>query len=160
MFKLQQSFSKILMDHVSDMVFIMKVIDDNDFIYDYLNRAALNNTTLKEDIIGKSIYEVANPDIAHHLATHYQQAFKNQSITSFQDSYLSNTGERLYSLTKLIPSMNENNKCTHIIAIVKDITKNITISKKLKQSEEQFQIIAENARDLITLINREGKITY
>jgi len=158
--KFNTSLNKILLDSITDMVFIMSVVNSYEFIYEYLNYAALNNTTYKEDIIGQPIYKVNSTETATLLYKHYQEAARNQTIVTYKDTYRSTLGHIRYAKTKLTPIINEHKQCTHIIAIVKDITHKINISKQLEESEEHLRIIVENAKDLITLINHRGEIIF
>lgn len=157
---LQESFYKILMNSISDMVFVMKVVGDGEFIYVYLNRAALERTTYKESIIGKSIQEVNPPETAAFLCERYQKVVCEQMITTYEDSFISKKGERVYSRSTLSPLIDEQNTCSYVIATVHDITKRVEIARQLAESEQHFRIIAENAGDLITLIDHKGKIIY
>ncbi|GGA70662.1 hypothetical protein [Ornithinibacillus halotolerans] len=45
----------ILMDGISDMIFVVNAQGDSIFTYEFLNRAAMEKTGLTEDIIGKKI---------------------------------------------------------------------------------------------------------
>lgn len=157
---LKESFYKVLMDSVSDMVFVMQVLNDEKFIYQYLNQAAKDKTKYKNNIIGKSIYEVNTPEIAKKFYDRYLKVAQSQSVLTYQDSFICSQGKHHYSDTTLTPLVDHTQKCTHIIAVVRDITHKVHMTKKLEENEEQFRIITENAGDLITLINDTGFITY
>src|SRR5690625_6208868 len=108
------------MDCISDMVFVMRVISDEEFIYEYINRAAMNRTGLTKSVIGKSIHEVNPHETAATLYEHYRKVVCNQVSLTYKSKYISRQGEICYSDTKLTPLIDQHKKCTHIIAIVKD----------------------------------------
>lgn len=154
------SFLNVLLDNVSDLVFIMRVDHNETFIYEYLNRAAYDKTKYDDWIIGKSIREVNSPKEASFLYERYYQVMESQTIQTYQDSFISEQGERNYSDITLIPFLDKHEQCTYIIAVVKDITREAEITKKLARSEEHFQIIVDNAGDLITLVDHKGEIIF
>ncbi|MFB1083152.1 diguanylate cyclase domain-containing protein [Jeotgalibacillus sp. JSM ZJ347] len=53
-----------------------------------------------------------------------------------------------------------NGEVTGIYWILKDVTGEINAVRKFEESEEKFRIIAENAQDLITLVDHRGLIIY
>ncbi|SER42393.1 PAS domain S-box-containing protein/diguanylate cyclase (GGDEF) domain-containing protein [Gracilibacillus ureilyticus] len=60
---------------------------------------------------------------------------------------------------KISPIM-MNHEVEGIYVIFHDLTDQIESERKLYESEERFRVIAENANDLITLLNHQGKILY
>lgn len=161
MYKLTDiSFDKILMDGIRDMIFVMRLVNDEDFIYEFLNRAAMEKTELNESVLGKTIHEVHSSETAKILYNHYRKTVRTQSSVTYSDAYVIENREKRYFEIRLTPLFDQTNGCTRIVAVVKDITKKVNIYKKLKESEEHFRIIAEHAGDLITLINNKGEIIY
>lgn len=62
---------------------------------------------------------------------------------------------------RLIHSIAEYDKETNkVYGIIHDITEQRKIESALKQSEENFRLLAENARDFILVHDLQGKITY
>src|SRR5699024_3617430 len=121
---------------------------------------AIDITGYKKCVIGKSVQEV-NPDyLATMLQVNYQKAVNKQTIVTYQDSYITPTGETKYSDTTVTPILDQDNNCTHIIAVVEDITNKLNTIRRLEESEELFQIIVENAGDMVTLINEKGEIIF
>lgn len=157
---LNQSFYNVLMDNMSDMVFVVKVTEDTQFIYNYLNRIALDNTIIKQDIIGKNILDINKGEHSEQLYDRYKSALDNLAPVTYQDMHVTKEGETLYSISTLIPYIDDNSECTHIITIVKDITHNVEMSKQLEETEEHFRIIVENVGDLVTVINDKLNITF
>ena len=130
------SLDRVLMDGISDMVFIIRVGEDSDFYYDFLNRAAMEGTGLTQSVLGKSIRAVYPIEMAHFLYTQYKKVVSSHESVTYEDSYESPLGEIYYSETKLTPLVDEYKRCTQIVAVVHDITKknahNLK-SKSLKQ---------------------------
>ncbi|WP_194287235.1 PAS domain S-box protein [Gracilibacillus oryzae] len=53
-----------------------------------------------------------------------------------------------------------NKQVEGIYTIFQDLSEQLESERRLYESEERFRVIAENANDLITLLNHQGKIVY
>ncbi|TMN21426.1 PAS domain-containing protein [Lentibacillus cibarius] len=149
----------VLMDGITDMVFVMRVKNGSEFIYEFINKAAEEGTGIGLQDTGKTIADVCEPEHAALLYAHYQKVVDTGESVSFDDSYLASE-ENYYMNTKLTPLFNADDQCTHVVAVVKDITDAIIAQKQLKEREERFRTIAEYANDLITMVNDKGEIVY
>lgn len=157
---IEKNFRETLIEDMSDMVFVMKVGSNDTFIYEYLNPAAEATIDYETSIIGKTLQEVNSNEVMPRLYEKYKYVVDNQTKITFQDSYLSKQGEMNYTETRLTPLLTEDNECTHIMTMVKDITKEVTITKRLEVSEENLYIISNYTGDIITLVDPSGKVIY
>lgn len=117
------NFNRVLMDGISDMVFVMRVKDESEFIYDFVNQAAMEGMGITQDVLGKVIWEVRPQDHAGLLYEQYKKVVTNQKSVTFEDSYISRLGEKYYSETKLTPILNDMKQCEQVVGVVKDISK-------------------------------------
>ncbi|HAG17354.1 MAG TPA: hypothetical protein DCG69_12675 [Bacteroidales bacterium] len=62
--------------------------------------------------------------------------------------------------TTITPIFDSENKITHFVGVNQDITERKDIEIKLRESEERFRSIIENANDGIYLRNLDGVITF
>lgn len=153
-------FIKLLLNNITDLVFVMTYTHDEQFVYEYINPAGLNIIKNKTDIIGKTIDKVTDKKTAKLLKKKYKKSVHARKTITFNNSFTLDDGERRYSQNILTPLINRNNECTHVIAIVKDITYQVKMKEQLKEKEEHFRIIAEQVTDLITLIDFKGDMLY
>src|SRR5690625_7375209 len=98
------------------MVFVMRVANDEAFIYEYLNRSAIDKTIFDKSIIDKSLREVNPEETATFLEHKYKQAVAKGSRVTFRDAFVSEEGEN-HLETTLNPLFDEGN-CTHIVAVL------------------------------------------
>lgn len=160
-------FDTTLMEGLSDMVFIVKVEKNSMLTYAYFNHLALSDAKVERTGIGKTFGEVHDEEISAYLDYQYGKVLQTKKVVTYEDSYLSPSGIRQYSYTRLTPLFDETGKLTYIMGVVQNIT-NEKIAQiesencwnKLVQSEKQFRIIAENAQDVIVLINDQYEYTY
>lgn len=148
------------MDNMSDMVFVMKVNGQGSFIYEYLNGAARKRIDYEANVIGKTLQEVNSKEVITTLYKNYQYVVDNQTKLTYKDSYINKQGKINYSETKLTPLFSSDNTCTHIVAMIKDITNEVNITNQLEIPEENLYIIANYTRDIITLIDPSEKVIY
>ncbi|WP_318614919.1 diguanylate cyclase domain-containing protein [Sporosarcina sp. YIM B06819] len=160
-------FDTTLLEVLEDMVFISKVEQDSTFTYAYFNHLAIQHANVNRDAIGKTFSETHDLELSTFLYNQYSKVLQTKELLIYEDSYLSSLGVRKYSNTRLTPLFDLTGTCTYIIGVVKDITTeklaqlDSEISwNKLVESEKQFRIIAENAQDVIALINEKLAYTY
>ena len=82
--------------------------------------------------------------------------------TPLEDSrirFLTSAGNEVNCLLKLVPIIVGGNR-VGIYAILKDMTELDKMAGKFAESENLFQIIAENAHDVIVLLNNSGQFMY
>ncbi|WP_010098930.1 PAS domain S-box protein, partial [Ornithinibacillus scapharcae] len=135
----------VLLNGIQDMIYIMKVTKEGNFCYHFINLAVRKYAGLTNDIIGKTFHEVLDNEKAEFLLKKYEQALYTKDCVVYEDLYPSPLGEKRYGENVLTPLFDDNQNCTHVVAVVKDITER-------KIAEE----VAEKAREMLL----EGKQRY
>ncbi|GEP66531.1 hypothetical protein CBE01nite_42990 [Clostridium beijerinckii] len=159
-----------IFNSISDLVFFIKIDNENIFRYLFINKQAKKYIHLKESPIGKTIYEIMPKNVADLITKQYKEAINKKACVTYEDNlvkWYTNLEEFPYSSsefkhfeTKVTPILNNNSECTHIIAIVRDITDRKLAEQALKESEEKYRLIADNMTDLISIIDTNGFIKY
>ncbi len=160
-------FDTTLIEALADMVFITKVEKDSSFTYAYFNHLALRHANVDQTGIGKTFREVHDTELSNLLNDKYNDVLQTKKTVTYEDSYVSSSGVRTYSNTRLTPLFDEKGVCTYIMGVVQNIT-NEKLAQldsanswtKLVESEKLFRIIAENAKDVIVLINDKHEYIY
>ncbi|MGM8215419.1 diguanylate cyclase domain-containing protein [Bacillaceae bacterium W0354] len=159
------TFQEVMMNGIQDMVFIIDVGDGNEFIYRFLNQAAMNRTDLSNEVIGKSLKEVYPNELGDFLSDQYNKAIMKKDVLIYEDSYIDPSGKRKYSKTTLTPFFNDENRCISIVGVVKDVTekKEAEIeakeaTRKLHESMQRYQSLYHYNLDAVTTIGLDGKI--
>ncbi|WP_404458177.1 diguanylate cyclase domain-containing protein [Oceanobacillus kapialis] len=159
------SYDRVLMEGIQDMVFVMDVLPDLTFQYEFMNHSAKNHTGLGENSIGKSLEEVLSAEMASYISSEYKRAINTGTPILYEDSFVALNGERHYSETRVTPLYDETGKCTHLAAVVKDVTiqKNAqkevqTSSNLLFQNQQRYQSLFKYNLDAVLSIDTKGKI--
>ncbi|WP_102271764.1 sensor domain-containing protein [Cytobacillus massiliigabonensis] len=157
--------NSVLMEGIKESVFIVKVINDLEFVYVYMNRAAMEKTGLTRNVIGQSIQDVYTAERADFLIEQYKKVVISLESVTYEDSNTSLLGEMYYSEITLSPLFDESNKCTHIVALVHDVTEKKWGEFELKsywdsllESKQRYRSLYEFNEDAIFSINRNGEI--
>ena len=68
-----------LLHAIQDLVFILKVIDDETFKYMYVNRIGMDYARLSEECYGKTFAEVLPKDIAGYCKGNMKSSERSES---------------------------------------------------------------------------------
>ena len=69
-------------------------------------------------------------------------------------------GELFWEWAAISPILDATGTITHFLAVKEDITRRKQAEGELRNREEQFRLLIENASDIITVINNEGIIRF
>lgn len=154
-----------ILNGIQDMIFVMRVSEDQQlFYYDYLNKVAMEELGLSENIIGKEIAEVNSLQVTAVLYEKYRTVIELREPITYQDDYIIKQETKKVSETTLTPQF-EGEKVVRIIALTRDITafketereKDLS-NHRLKLSRLRYKsLFAENS-DSIIYLDLQGKI--
>ena len=136
----------------------------NDFIYTHdlkgtiLNINKIGSLMLgatEEEIIGSNIREWLTPHSIEIFEDRVRKIFLNQPIEQpVVIEGITRKGERKWgeATTRLIK---DGNKIVGVHGIFRDITERIRLQKELKESEEKYRDLFENAQDAMYILDNE-----
>ncbi|WP_047985455.1 sensor domain-containing diguanylate cyclase [Ornithinibacillus californiensis] len=166
----EQFLNNVLLNGIQDMVYIMEVRADGNFIYHFINLAVKKYAGLTNEIIGKSFQDVLQESKAKFLLKKYQEAVETKNVVVYEDLYPSPLGEERFGENVLTPLFDDNGRCTHVVAVVKDITERrraeeaaskaremLIVGKQRYQSLFDYNldgVIAIDDKGLIVTVNR------
>ncbi|MFC8057931.1 EAL domain-containing protein [Bacillus cereus] len=148
-----------LLHAIQDLVFIMKVMDDETFKYIYVNKIGMDYAKLSEECYGKTFAEVLSVDKAKILQKQYTKAVKEARAYTFRDVISLATGNLHYE-SSLNPVFDEEGVCQFIICITRDITAQIEEKIEIEEKQMLFKSLLEYNNDSIISIDSIGRITY
>ncbi len=117
------------------------------------------NSNTEGEVIGKTDLEIFGPDIG---ATGYAEDRSvletGQPLINHEDYFLDATGKQHWRLTSKIPIYDGQRQIVGLVGLGHDITDRKKSEELLKESEERFRSIFENATIGIYRTTQDGKI--
>ncbi|MDF9615305.1 EAL domain-containing protein [Bacillus cereus] len=148
-----------LLHAIQDLVFILKVIDNETFQYIYVNKLGMDYAKLSEECYGRTFAEVLPKDIAGILQRQYAKVASEAKAHTFCDVVSLPKGEIHYE-SSLNPVFDEEGVCQFIICITRDITAQIEEKMEIEEKQMLFKSLLEYNNDSIISIDAIGRITY
>ena len=107
---------------------------------------------------GKQLIEFIDTSNTPRASQSFQQALE-EGKHNYRTNLLGKSGVHISCLVNFTP-VEVKGEVVGVYAIVKDLRELDDMSNKFVESEEHFRIIAENAQDVIALINDKLEYTY
>ncbi len=126
----------------------------------FANKTLVKNFGYKEeDVIGKSIVGFLTRDSFKRAIYMIAQEFMGKKQEEADLELKTKSGEvRTVRFATSSAPVYENGKMIGILSTARDVTDIIKAEKALKESEEMFRTIFENANDVIILLDKTGKV--
>lgn len=148
-----------LLHAIQDLVFIVKVMDEETFKYIYVNKIGMDYAKLSEECYGKTFAEVLSEDTAEILQVQYAKVASEAKAHTFCDVVSLPKGELHYE-SSLNPVFDEEGVCQFIICITRDITAQIEEKAEIEEKQMLFKSLLEYNNDSIISMDSIGRITY
>lgn len=104
------------------------------------------------EVIGKHVYTVLSPSQYGEVEKSMDEIKKGEKIVHYEAKRLRKDGKEIYVSVNVSPIKNSEGEITGVSIISRDITERKKIENALKESEEKFREIFNNANDMITLV--------
>jgi len=114
-----------------------------------------------EDIVGKKPYDIMPPKEAVRIEKLLNETIKNvEPIVTLENIVLHKDGRQIILETSGVPFFDKTGNIIGYRGVDRDITERKQVEEILRKSEEQFRLIAENIKDVITLQTFDMKAIY
>ncbi len=149
-----------IFENTEDAIFLIKVVDEKDFIFIQTNKSHQERTGITpEMIINKTPYELLGKDLGDIVANNYRRCVNERKRVEYTETLNLPAGTKTWRTT-LTPVFDENNKIIYIVGISYDITEQENYLIQLRKINEKLNAILETSPDGIAIIDIFGKILF
>jgi len=139
---------------------ILSVIDLEGKIYQISDLFAEKVNSTKEELIGKSIWDIFPPDSTKLRKKWIDQVIQSRQTLRVEDkSTIDASSSEIYD-TIIHPILDKDGEVNRLVIIARDVTKYRKIEEELNQSKRQFEIILEYISDGIFVLDRNGEVLF
>jgi PAS domain S-box-containing protein len=139
--------------NISDVLFYLAIEPDDHYRVVSVNSAFLRATGLTQDqVVGKLMHEVI-PEPAHALVFgNYKKAIQTKKIVDWEEVSDYPSGKK-YGEVSIIPILDADGTCSHLIGTVHDITERKQSEEKLRRLADEFASLYEIAKEITVQSN-------
>ncbi|GIW96705.1 MAG: hypothetical protein KatS3mg111_0038 [Pirellulaceae bacterium] len=137
----------------------IKLISPSGEIVD-MNQAGLRmtGTDSSEDVVGKSVFDLLAPEYHRPFQELHQRVLRGESgMMRYEIDNL--RGEHLCLETHAAPVFDDHGRVVGHLAVTRDVTQQAASERALRESEQKFRMLTENAPAYIGIV-QEGKRVY
>ncbi|MGC9375320.1 MAG: PAS domain-containing protein, partial [Bacteroidales bacterium] len=152
----QVAFYKNIADSSPESIFIISPT----CTIEYINTHATKKLNLKEEeIIGKKVQSIFPKDIAQKQCDFIQSVFETGECKQAVSESIY-AGRKVWLDTFIIPLKNAKNEIESVLGISRDITEHKLSELEIKEKENTYRTLIENANDGIYIRDKKGKIEF
>lgn len=152
----QVNYYKTISEAAREFVFII----DTNKIVEYVNSFAVQAIGYpREKIIGWKMEKLFPPEIASAQKKSLDNVVKTgETRREIAESHLGN--KKVWLDTILVPLKNSDGVTQKVLGISRDITERKKAEEEIRESEEKFRILFENANDGIYIRDKDGTLEF
>jgi diguanylate cyclase (GGDEF)-like protein/PAS domain S-box-containing protein len=152
-------FLDSVVENIPNMVFVK---DAGDLKFVRFNKAGEELTGLRrEDVCGRSDFDFFPAAEAEFFVAKDRETLATGRLLDIaEEEIVTSLKGKRYLHTRKIPILDEHGKPEYLLGISDDITDRKHAADKLHESEALFRAIAENAGDLIAMLDTKGRRIY
>jgi PAS domain S-box-containing protein len=134
---------------------------DSNYTYLFANKGYLKYHQLNEEqIIGHSFGEVIGEDYFDNKIKPYFDRCLNGETINFETAYNYRGKGKCHMEVWYYPRIEEDGQIRGVVALSRDITERKRAEEKLRESENKFRSITENAVDFIFIKDQDRRYTF
>ena len=116
----------------------------------------------RQDIIGKNILSLPFlPEDSKKKANEkFMQRMLGEKIPAYELEFVTKEGNKKTGVIQAIPIKDEKGKIISDLVVIPDITERKKMENTIKDSEEKYRDLFENANDIIQAVNPDGTFSY
>lgn len=149
---------EIILNHIKDMVFIMKVEEGPEFRYIFSNLSGAKLARLTEHSMGKTFFEVMPEEIATRLQTEYTTVVRTKDIFIYSDYSVLPNGQSIIAQSVLTPIVDDHGAVRFVVSVTRDVTELFEEKKRLVLTEQRYRSIVDHNLDGVIVVSSDGVV--
>lgn len=147
---------RLLVQHSSDILSILTI----DGTFRYISPAVERITGFRPDELSGPLWEVIHPEDWPHVQDVLSDIIANPEVNRrTRARYLRKHGGFVTCETTW-QSLLQDPMIHGIIAISRDVSEQIEIDTQLREQEARYRLLFQNASDILSVLNMNGKVRY
>jgi PAS domain S-box-containing protein len=132
--------------------------------YTYASPNSIHDPELRAWAVGRTVREYGErkglpEEVIRKREEGLLSAIRGRKTTEFEETIRPAGGPR-HVIRRSLPVLDENGEVLRIIGYSVDITERVRMAEVLRQSEEHFRALIENAHDITCIMDPRGVMTY
>jgi PAS domain S-box-containing protein len=138
---------------------------DADLRYAYASPNSIVDPEIRAWAIGKTVEEYGRrknipAETIRRRQDGLERARRQKRTTEFEETIKGPDGKPRHVIRRSLPVLDENGELLRIIGYSVDITERVRMAEVLRESEEHFRALIENAHDITCIMDPLGVMTY
>jgi len=154
----ERAFLRTLIDHLPDSVYVKDMASRK--LIANLTEVRLSGLKSEAEVLGKDDFALHPKELAERFLADDQVVLQTgQPVINREEYVIDSQGQKTWLLTTKIPLRDESEQIIGLIGLGRDITERKQLETTLRQSEEKYRELIENANDIIYTVNLSGRFT-
>lgn len=151
---------QMIAQHITEFVFIAKIVSPSRIHYIFINDAGLKITKLHvgANYFEKDITDVHKAKRAKKIKSKFREVMKTGQVISFFEKIELMDQQYLYGETTLTPLKDSDGQIEYIVETIKDVTKLFNEKQQINRSKQSYRSVIDHNIDGILQIDLTGKI--
>jgi diguanylate cyclase (GGDEF)-like protein/PAS domain S-box-containing protein len=113
----------------------------------------------EQDVIGKTVSEVAGEAAANVVEPWFAKAFAGERQT-YERQTTRLSGETRWVRGHLVPDIRDDGKVAGVFSVVTDINDDVKLRQELQDQQRQIRVFADNIPESISYLNHDRRYTF